>query len=122
MQIGDAVVALATVGIWLFCLLDLITTPALLIRHLRKGWWVLLLVLFGALGAAGWLLFGRPRRLPTEWVEVGPDDDPEFLAGIRVQRSEEQQLLDWWEADLRRPGSGDDRPNGDSTNGRHHEG
>ena len=120
MQIGDAVVALVTVGIWLFCLLDAITTPALLIRHLRKGWWILLLVLFGALGAAGWLLFGRPRRLPTEWADVGPDDDPEFLAGIRVKRSEEQQLLDWWEADLRRPG--DDRPNGDSPNGRHHEG
>jgi hypothetical protein len=145
MPIGDLVVVLATVGVWLFCLVDVIATPTRLVRHLRKGWWILIVAVFGAIGAAAWLVIGRPGRearalgalAMTEdtssyrpkasWGHLadgprvlGPDDDPEFLARIRIQSSEEKELLSWWEADLRR--RGDDRPNGDSTNGLQHEG
>lgn len=78
-----------------------------------------------ALAALLWFFLGRPRRthrhadrrhllvqysmtrpkVSRGWPVaprrvIGPDDDPEFLARIRVPSPEETELLSWWEADL----------------------
>ncbi|WP_067466833.1 PLDc N-terminal domain-containing protein [Actinomadura macra] len=84
-------VTLFLLGIWLFCLLDVLQTDASEMRHLSKsGWFVV--TLFGfLLGAMLWLLDGRPRRRDAARVAwprmaaegpVGPDDDPAFLREI----------------------------------------
>jgi hypothetical protein len=82
-----------------------------------------------ALAAPLWFVLGRPRRsrrradrmhllvrysmtrpkVSRGWPEaprpvIGPDDDPDFLARIRVPSPEETELLSWWEADLRTGG------------------
>lgn len=98
----DGVVGLAMVGVWIFCIIDVITTPDGTCRNLPKIAWVLIVILLAVPGSIVWLVAGRPRRgagtaggpfaaprrstAPT----VAPDDDEEFLAGLRA-RAEEQR-------------------------------
>jgi hypothetical protein len=114
--------------LWLYCLLDAITSDQDAVRTLPKVAWVLIVLFTFELGAVLWLVFGRPRRavagstgtpgrgrseawsgtirpFPTGGRpgQRAPDDDPEFLAGLnRRANDEHKQLLDQWEADLRR--------------------
>ena len=113
---------------WLYCLLDAITSDQGAVRSLPKVAWVLIVLFTFEVGAVLWLVFGRPRgavagpaatpgrgrseawsgttRPFTATGRSGrpaPDDDPEFLAGLnRRANDEHKQLLDQWEADLRR--------------------
>jgi hypothetical protein len=125
-HIGDIAIALIALGVWLFGLIDVVTTPTSSIRHLHRGWWLTIVVLLGPIGAALWLLGGRrrtkgargaARRVPPRQRVVGPDDDPEFLARIHIPTFQEKELLSWWEADLQR--RGDDRSSGESSSGLH---
>ena len=94
---GFAVLAFA---VWVFCIIDVITTPEGQARNLPKLLWLLLVVLLVDLGSILWLIAGRPwqQRTPvgaraaarTRARPVSPDDDEEFLAGLRA-RAEEQR-------------------------------
>jgi hypothetical protein len=107
---------------WLYCLLDVITTDESRVRHLPKIIWLLIVLLLFEVGAALWLIAGRPRgeaagpspngsrarqRGPigsrARRVPLPPDDDPEFLADLGRQHDEEhRRKLNRWEAELRR--------------------
>lgn len=97
-----ALLALIVLGVWMFCLLDVLTTEDGRTRGLPKFGWFLIVLLGFELGAILWLLLGRPRRaamaemripdhpadvrggLPTDVPAAprGPDDDPEFLRNL----------------------------------------
>jgi phospholipase D-like protein len=88
--------ALIALGVWLFCLFDVLTTDEADVRHLPKFAWILIVLLGFWLGVAVWLLFGRPRPDPvTTWSDstvphdeepvLGPDDDPDFLRNLDRQ-------------------------------------
>lgn len=61
MFLVGALFALVTVGIVVPCLIDVAVAPDLEVRGLTKPWWVLLIVFGSVLGAAAWLVIGRPR-------------------------------------------------------------
>ncbi len=46
---------------WLWALIDAIVTDSLLIRNMQKGTWIFIIVFVPTIGAAAWLLFGRPE-------------------------------------------------------------
>ncbi|MDL4777669.1 MULTISPECIES: PLDc N-terminal domain-containing protein [Thermomonosporaceae] len=91
-----ALLALVLVGVWLFCLLDILTTDEEAMHGLPKFGWLLVALLGFLAGAAAWLLLGRPRRHLVDPQEVllpppdrrgvptpkGPDDDPAFLRDL----------------------------------------
>jgi phospholipase D-like protein len=103
MLVLAAVLVLVALGIWLYCLFEVLSTNEGDIRHLPKFVWFLIVLLGADLGALAWLLFGRPRGFVTadvagwppdfllsrdgsrkaaerpEPAPMGPDDDPEFL-------------------------------------------
>ena len=105
---------LIELGLLVYCLVDVIQTPAEDTRNLPKGLWILLVVLLPIVGGIAWLVAGRPLRpagppRTTGYPEyervhrpLAPDDDPQFLAGLRRVDREHEQTLDRWEADLRR--------------------
>lgn len=115
---------LIEVGLLVFCLIEAIQTPSDEIRNLPKGLWIILIVLLPLIGSIAWLVAGRPivRRRNTWAVGNGfpeyqrpgaggpggqgrsmaPDDDPEFLAGLRQVNREHAETLRKWEDDLRR--------------------
>jgi hypothetical protein len=123
------IVFIVLLAIWLYCLLDAITSDATRVRSLSKPVWVMIVLFTFEIGALLWLLYGRPRtggrskrlgpaarrdawanwprptpgRPRAEPARPAPDDDPDFLAGLdRRANDEHQELLQQWEADLRK--------------------
>jgi hypothetical protein len=92
------VLGLIIVGVWLFCLFDVLTTDDAEVRLLPRFGWFLIVLLGFMPGAALWLLLGRPRvgaaGQGAAWPAAGrsaavrppapkgPDDDPEFLRSL----------------------------------------
>lgn len=94
-----ALVGLVTLGLWIFCLLDLITCDRAGVRHLPKLVWLPILLLLPALGCVLWLLVGRPpeersprgeREHASVMAAARTEDDEEFLRRCR-ERAEEQR-------------------------------
>ena len=89
----DGFAGLVVLGLWLFCLLDVITTDEAQVRNLPKLVWVFIVVLLFEIGAVAWLIAGRPRaarRARPRATPTNPDDDAEFLLQLRA-RAEEQR-------------------------------
>jgi hypothetical protein len=125
----DGVFALVLLGLWIYCIFDVISTDDSMVRNLPKMLWLLIVFFIPDIGSIAWLILGRPQgtsfepgsakyRAPRR--STSPDDDPEFLAGLRttagpgsVHETEEQvaerrRLAEWneelkrREADIRR--------------------
>ncbi len=83
----------------IYCLVDAITSRDEDIRHLKKLWWIVLILLFPLVGSIAWLVAGRPtkpqtRRAapqpPRRAIAPDPEADAEFLRKVR-ERAEEQR-------------------------------
>ncbi len=99
---------LLLLGLWLFCIIDVIVTDEYRVRNLPKVVWLLIVLLLPDIGSIAWLIAGHPwesrvRPAPTRvgrqfpeydrpgrHVAVNPDDDEEFLRQVRA-RAEEQR-------------------------------
>lgn len=111
MLLLDGVFGLIVLGLWIFCLLDVISTDEYACRNLGKTMWVILVLLFPLIGSIAWLVAGRPQSdatssmpykgnhghpsfpeydRPGRAVATSPDDDEAFLRGLR-ERAEEQR-------------------------------
>jgi hypothetical protein len=109
----DGTFGLLVLAVWIFCVIESIVTPAELCRNLPKLAWVFVTLLFPLMGSIAWIVAGRPwNKVPagtsgggrSVWsastgafggdrprrVPSNPDDDEDFLAGLR-QRAEEQR-------------------------------
>ena len=111
MLLMDGVLGLVILGLWIFCLLDVISTDEYACRNLSKTWWLILVLFFPLIGSIVWLVAGRPEANPTasmpykgnhghpsfpeydrpgRAVAANPEDDEAFLRGLR-ERAEEQR-------------------------------
>lgn len=102
---------LLMLAVWIFCIVDVVTTPAASVRNLPKLVWALIVIVGVDIGSIAWLIGGRnwnervsdrvqafsgaPGTKPaparrTRPVATNPDDDEEFLASLRT-RVEEQR-------------------------------
>jgi hypothetical protein len=109
----DGVFGLIVLGLWIFCLLDVISTDEYACRNLSKVVWVLLVLFFPFIGSIAWLVAGRPQTAatssmpykgnhghpsfpeyerPGRAVASNPGDDEAFLRGLR-ERAEEQRRV-----------------------------
>ncbi|TWP43500.1 hypothetical protein FKR81_42475 [Lentzea tibetensis] len=99
-----------TLCLWVFAIVDVITTDAGSCRNLPKVGWLLLVLLFPLVGSIAWLVAGRPQgegrtRMqafersaprfpeydrPGRFAAVNAEDDEEFLRRCR-ERAEEQR-------------------------------
>lgn len=111
-------------ALWIWAFIDCLTTPEEEVRYLPKVVWVLIILFFGEvlLGPIAWLVAGRqrgparPQQVPwpsgqtagypeaerPRGRSLAPDDDPEFLASLKKNNQKHEQMLQQWEADLRR--------------------
>ena len=107
----DGVLGMVVLGLWIFCLLDVISTDEYACRNLSKIVWILLVLFFPLIGSIAWLVAGRPQtdatssmpykgnyghpsfpeyERPGRAVAANPEDDEAFLRGLR-ERAEEQR-------------------------------
>jgi hypothetical protein len=99
MVLFDGFLGILAFGVWIFCIIDVITQPARDIRNLPKLVWLLVVILLVDIGSIAWLVAGRPwKRIAAPQAPRpqprtpprAPDDDAEFLAQLR-ERAEEQR-------------------------------
>jgi hypothetical protein len=113
----DGAMGLVLFALWIFCLIDVITTDESLVRNLQKTWWILIVLLLFDVGAVIWLVAGRPwpsasggvdlpyrgnrghkagetgfpeYERPGRFAATTEEDDAEFLRRCR-ERAEEQR-------------------------------
>ncbi|WP_214109088.1 PLDc N-terminal domain-containing protein [Acrocarpospora catenulata] len=102
------VIGLVLIGLWVYCVLDVITTQRSDVRTLPKLLWLVVVLLLPLAGSLLWLIAGRPRGSrestapPAPPRVVNPDDDEEFLRQLR-QRAEEQRRAAREQTDRERP-------------------
>jgi hypothetical protein len=109
MLFADGAFGLILLGLWIFCLIDVITTDQSQMRNLPKMVWVLLVLVLPDIGSILWLVAGRewqsagrPRGnggavgafpeydRPGRAVPASPDDDEQFLRNVR-ERADQQR-------------------------------
>ena len=106
---------LLELALLVYCLIDCIQTDVP--RNLSKTTWVFVIILVPVVGGIAWLVAGRPEHRPARNVpwpsqtagypeyerprRSSPDDDPQFLAGLRASDAEHERMLKDWEAQLR---------------------
>ena len=106
----------ATLGVALFVygLIDCLRSEPSDVRSIPKPAWVLVIVLLNVIGVALWFLFGRPQYAAAASSQgqtsggqssgqrsqsastgygrsVAPDDNPEFLRNLSVDRSQKME-------------------------------
>ena len=101
MLLFDGFLGVVAFAVWVFCVIDVITTPRDQVRTLPKMVWLLVVVLFAAIGAVVWLFLGRPWGRQGVLVGAGrpraaratsPDDDEDFLASLDARVQEQRRL------------------------------
>lgn len=111
---GGGIVALLFFLLWVYCIFDVISTDEALARNMPKVLWLVIVIFLPTVGSVAWLVLGRPERAglkpgDTTYLQPprrpmpgpapkGPDDSPEFLAGLDDRARE----LKRWEDDLKR--------------------
>ena len=106
------------IGLWVYCLIDILTSRSSDVRNLPKWAWFAVVLLVFIVGAALWLVFGRPRGgRESAWAtdpgraarphvprRARPPRDPaDDEATIRARIAERDALLARWaEEDERR--------------------
>ncbi|MGB8651798.1 MAG: PLDc N-terminal domain-containing protein [Mycobacteriales bacterium] len=108
MLLADGALGVVLMLLWVYCIIDAITSDEAAVRNLPKLTWVLIVVIFFDIGSLLWLVAGRPQGatrslpykgntgIPPEYdrpgraVAANPDDDAAFLAALR-ERAEEQR-------------------------------
>ena len=104
----DGVVALFLLGLWIYCIFDVIATEAASARNLPKAMWLLIVLMLPDIGSIAWLLLGRPQRAgwrpgDTEVRRhvprsrpIGPEDATDFIARLEAR---DRMLAAWAEED-----------------------
>ncbi len=110
------VVAIGFVVLWIYCIYDVVTTDEVIVRHLPKLVWLMIVILLPEIGSLLWLGLGRPRvwtkraheaRLagfvrPTLSAGDSPGDRTLDNVHPVVREREERARLRMWEEQLRR--------------------
>lgn len=58
-------VGFLVLGLWIFCLIDAITTDEGSVRNLGKVMWIVLIIFLPFVGSIAWLFAGRPQATPS---------------------------------------------------------
>lgn len=116
--------------LWIYCIVDVISSPEGDIRNLGKGLWVIIVLFFPLVGSIAWLIAGRPVDVrpmtraegaaPSfpeyerrgRFAAADPEKDEEFLKQVRA-RAEEQRKR--YEAQQRAEREARERKDGDPT-------
>lgn len=106
MLFGGGVFALAAIALWIFCIIDVITTEEGEMRNLPKMVWLLIVIFLGSIGGIAWLIAGRPQgrtfRIAQDPAVPRTNIAPPDASSALVNEREEAARLRMWEEQLRR--------------------
>lgn len=106
----DGILGLVVLGLWVFCLIDVITTDESLCRNLGKVMWLVLVLILPFIGSVAWLVAGRPqpqgdlpykgnygpivadRERPVRREDPDPDREAAYQESLRRRAEEQRQI------------------------------
>jgi hypothetical protein len=110
--LGGGVFALAALALWIYCVIDVITTDEATMRNLPKGLWLIIVIFLPTVGSIAWLIAGRPQGKGFAIADDGPRRPVRNQSDIPwaerddidpiVREREERARLRMWEEQLRR--------------------
>jgi hypothetical protein len=128
MIFGEGFLGLVFLGLWIFCIIDVITTAESDVRNLPKVVWLLIVIFLFDVGSLAWLIAGRnwagagagsrPRGAarpseqdrPGRSVPTNPDDDEEFLRNLRQRAADQRRSYEKRQAELKADEDGLNKP------------
>ncbi len=72
----------AVVMLTIYCVVELAQTPGSRVRAMPRWLWLFTIICVPVVGPMAWLFAGRPTNQPRP-RQLGPDDDDDFLRGLR---------------------------------------
>jgi hypothetical protein len=133
--VGDGLLAVALIVLWVFCIVDVIRSPELAVRHLPKLVWLVVVLVLPDVGSIVWLVLGRPQGAgtrreprhghmdafpeydrPGRFRAANPEDDAEFLLRLR-ERAEDQRRRAAEQRRIAEQRESDERARRDTTGG-----
>ena len=73
---------IAIVMLTIYCVVELAQTKGTRVRAMPRWLWLFVVVCVPVIGPVAWLFAGRPTSRPRP-RQLGPDDDEDFLRGLR---------------------------------------
>ena len=80
---GRFLIILAVVMLTIYCVVEAAQSHPSRVRAMPKWLWVFVIICVPVLGPTTWLLAGRPVAGSATRRAMGPDDDEDFLRGLR---------------------------------------
>ncbi len=80
---GRILIILAVVMLTIYCVVEVAQSQPNRIRALPKWLWAFVVIAVPVIGPVTWLLAGRPQSTSGQYRSLGPDDDEDFLRGLR---------------------------------------
>ncbi|WP_159607298.1 PLDc N-terminal domain-containing protein [Agromyces humi] len=65
------------------------------IRGLRRGWWIVVILIVPIIGGLLWFIIGRGRANrvgPSRGGAIAPDDDADFLRRLRTDAEQDERI------------------------------
>jgi hypothetical protein len=75
---ADGFLGFLLIGLWVFCIFDVITTPEHLVKHLPKVMWLIIVLILPDIGSISWLVAGRERNLGRATASSRPSAFAEY--------------------------------------------
>jgi hypothetical protein len=110
---ADGTLGLILLALWIFCIIDVITTSEAQVRNLPKLAWLFIVLILPDIGSIAWLIAGRNWNRgvasyrsataaraypeydrPGRAVPTNPDDDEAFLKQVRERAEAQRQAYD----------------------------
>ena len=112
MFLFDGALGILFLALWVYCIIDVISTDEVLVQHLPKMVWLIIVIILPDIGSIIWLVLGRPYGQglrpgglrgrpapPRRSRPIGPEDSPDFISKLDSAQAER---LKSWEEDLAR--------------------
>ena len=94
---GIGLFGIVAIGLWIYCILDVISSEESLVRNLPKTMWLMVVIFVPTVGSIAWLAVGRPlyagfapgdtrrRPRPARPIARGPEDDVGFIPRRQIE-------------------------------------
>lgn len=80
---GRILIILAVVMLTIYCVVEVAQSQPSRVRVVPKWLWAFVVISVPVIGPITWLLAGRPEASAVRRHSMGPDDDEDFLRGLR---------------------------------------
>ena len=80
---GRILIILAVVMLTIYCVVEVAQSQPGRVRVMPKWLWAFVVICVPVIGPITWLLAGRPDNAAARRHSMGPDDDEDFLRGLR---------------------------------------